>query len=236
MGEHKKPNKKFAVGDVLPSPSTSTGNKKSNTNTARHHVKRRSNGRAHVSKLAPVTNKTEDKPIKRSHSNKSLNRLSISTTKEENNKEASSIREEEEEVEGEENKMHLRSQFVENSNNNSKQLRSQQKLLLQKEQSAIQDENSPSHPKNMLRLTREIEKMSKEYRCVRKYQDPMMDSLLRCQQISQTNTQSFIIEQRKQALFKNNNSTIDTAPTISTDNRWSTFLERLLYGPTYHST
>ncbi|CAO3699805.1 unnamed protein product [Rhizopus stolonifer] len=210
MGEHKKTTKKFAVGEIAPSPSTSTG-KKTNTNTAKHHVKRQSNSRAHVSKLAP-TGKTEEKPMKRSHSNKSLTRLTITT------------KEEEEQVEEEEEKSPLRSQFVE-----SGKLRTQQKLLLQREQSSIQDENSPSHPKNMIRLTREIEKMGKEYRCVRKYQDPMMDSLMRCQQLSQPSTQSFMAEQRKQAVFRN---IIEATATTSSDNRWSTFLERLVYGPT----
>ncbi|RCI03469.1 hypothetical protein CU098_011439 [Rhizopus stolonifer] len=215
MGEHKKTTKKFAVGEIAPSPSTSTG-KKSNTNTSRHHVKRRSNSRAHVSKLAP-TGKAEEKPMKRSHSNKSLTRLTITAREEEE-------RVVEEEEEEEEEKSPLRSQFVE-----SGKLRTQQKLLLQREQSSIQDENSPSHPKNMIRLTREIEKMGKEYRCVRKYQDPMMDSLMRCQQLSQPSTQSFMVEQRKQAVFRN---IIEATATTSTDNRWSTFLERLVYGPT----
>ncbi|KAI8885124.1 hypothetical protein K501DRAFT_284457 [Backusella circina FSU 941] len=72
----KKNNKKFAVGGELPpSPTTSTSKTKRPT---RHHVKRRSSGRVHVTKLAPMARAAEDedkKSIKRSHSQKSLHRL-----------------------------------------------------------------------------------------------------------------------------------------------------------------
>jgi hypothetical protein len=72
----KKNNKKFAVGSELPpSPTTSTSKTKRPT---RHHVKRRSSGRVHVTKLAPMARAAEDedkKSIKRSHSQKSLHRL-----------------------------------------------------------------------------------------------------------------------------------------------------------------
>ena len=92
--EVNKKNKKFAVGggDLPPSPTTSTGTVATNTTTTnkrptRHHVKRRSSGRVHVSKLAPMARAhielDEDlsttvvrKPMKRSQSNKSLTRLS----------------------------------------------------------------------------------------------------------------------------------------------------------------
>ncbi|KAI9258257.1 hypothetical protein BY458DRAFT_492197 [Sporodiniella umbellata] len=230
MGEHKKNSKKFAVGDVAPLPSTSTGNsnKKQNSNSTRHHVKRRPNGRAMSSKLVPTLLAKDEKPMKRSHSNKSLNRLSLMQGEEKTTSQ---------EITQEDNttqKGHLRSQFVDPAgSSHSGKLRTQQKLLLQREQSSIQDENSPSHPKNMIRLTREIEKMGKEYRCVRKYRDPMMDSLLRCQ--NRMPAPSSILEQRKLAVFGHSHPP-ETAATMSADNRWSTFLERLLYGPTYHST
>ncbi|KAI8338897.1 hypothetical protein BC941DRAFT_421522 [Chlamydoabsidia padenii] len=96
--------KKFAVGDMPPSPTTSnTISNTSNTHKkpTRHHVKRRSSGRVHVTKLAPMARAhiqqptTEDddnfedidqqqqqqqhaprKPMKRSHSSKSIHRLS----------------------------------------------------------------------------------------------------------------------------------------------------------------
>ncbi|KAI8646625.1 hypothetical protein BD408DRAFT_399466 [Parasitella parasitica] len=83
----KKP-KKFAVGELPPSPTTSTGTiattAANSKRATRHHVKRRSSGRVHVSKLAPMakahgSNNNEEsderKPIKRSQSNKSLTRL-----------------------------------------------------------------------------------------------------------------------------------------------------------------
>ncbi|KAL9546760.1 hypothetical protein MBANPS3_006506 [Mucor bainieri] len=289
-----KKSKKFAVGDLPPSPTTSTGTITTTTTTTnkrptRHHVKRRSSGRVHVSKLAPMarahSNNNDDneerKPMKRSQSNKSLTRLSSlerkggmtgftpavsnNTTKnhehDQPQPEADHVVEEHEEkvisphsppttppqppttatpldkkptfhvshtipAAPIEQPLHvtadnlvvpdkkatapssntakkplLKSQFVEHANGSSSSnkkvsnvasaaiaqqpsgiTRTQQKLLLQREQSLIHDENNIAHPKNMIRLTREMEKMGKEYRCVRKYQDPMMESLVRCQQ------------------------------------------------------
>ncbi|KAL0087997.1 hypothetical protein J3Q64DRAFT_1315154 [Phycomyces blakesleeanus] len=58
--------------------------------------------------------------------------------------------------------------------------RTQQKLMLQRQHTLVDDENNLAHPRNMIRLTRELERMGREYRCVRRYQDPMMDSLKRC--------------------------------------------------------
>ncbi|ORY96220.1 hypothetical protein BCR43DRAFT_491278 [Syncephalastrum racemosum] len=58
--------------------------------------------------------------------------------------------------------------------------RTQQKLLLQRQHCFVDDENTLAHPRNMLRLTRELERVGREYRCVRRYQDPMLESLARC--------------------------------------------------------
>ncbi|KAI8339105.1 hypothetical protein BC941DRAFT_422095 [Chlamydoabsidia padenii] len=93
--------KKFAVGEMPPSPTISNPISSNTTTThkkpTRHHVKRRSSGRIHVSKLAPLAKvhtqqqpTTEDddnfedieqqqqprRPMKRSHSSKSIHRLS----------------------------------------------------------------------------------------------------------------------------------------------------------------
>ncbi|KAI8989950.1 hypothetical protein BDB01DRAFT_779458 [Pilobolus umbonatus] len=255
--EEYKRTKKFAVGELPPSPSTSTGMTVNTKRASRHHVKRRSSGRVHVSKLAPMaraygnndSDHNEDKkPMKRSQSNKSLQKLPTSERKLALNtltavtvesqlpdcvKElqtphsppttppSKSIDEKRRPLTQDKipappieqtlnatadditvdkaaldtkmrKKSYLRSQFVEKSgikmNNvasaatqSAGMTRTQQKLLLQREQTLVLDENSISHPKNMLRLTREMEKMRKEYRCVRRYQDPMMDSLVRCQ-------------------------------------------------------
>lgn len=292
-----KKSKKFAVGDLPPSPTTSTGTITATTTTTsnkrptRHHVKRRSSGRVHVSKLAPMarahSNNNDDneerKPMKRSQSNKSLTRLSslerkggmtgftpaVSNTTSKNQERDPPAPETEQVVQGQEEEeqvisphsppttpppttatpldkkptfhvshtipaapieqpLHvtadnlvvpdkkatvphstaakkplLKSQFVEHASSKkvsnvasaaiaqqpSGITRTQQKLLLQREQSLIHDENNIAHPKNMIRLTREMEKMGKEYRCVRKYQDPMMESLMRCQQVLDTKKQ-----------------------------------------------
>ncbi|KAI7871658.1 hypothetical protein BDF14DRAFT_1740569 [Spinellus fusiger] len=58
--------------------------------------------------------------------------------------------------------------------------RTQQKLMLQRQHTLVDDENNLAHPRNMIRLTRELERMGREYQCVKKYQDPMMESLIRC--------------------------------------------------------
>ncbi|KAI9482557.1 hypothetical protein BDB00DRAFT_857354 [Zychaea mexicana] len=58
--------------------------------------------------------------------------------------------------------------------------RTQQKLLLQRQHCLVDDENNLGHPRNMLRLTRELERVGREYRCVRRYRDPMLESLQRC--------------------------------------------------------
>lgn len=58
--------------------------------------------------------------------------------------------------------------------------RTQQKLNLQKQQSLVEDESSPIHPRNMQRLNKELEVARREYKCIKRYQDPMQISLLRC--------------------------------------------------------
>jgi hypothetical protein len=52
--------------------------------------------------------------------------------------------------------------------------------MLQKQQAQVEDETSPIHPRNMQKLNRELELVGKEYRCVKRYQDPMRESLVRC--------------------------------------------------------
>lgn len=275
--EQGKKSKKFAVGGELPpSPTTSTtATTTTNKRPTRHHVKRRSSGRVHVSKLAPMaraySNTNEEptdelkKPMKRSQSSKSLTKLTepkISMTVEA--AAAPIIKKEEEDIKPSsppttppaQKKPLLKSQFVETKKMNNVAsaatqqptgiTRTQQKLLLQREQTLIHDENHIAHPKNMIRLTREMEKMGKEYRCVRKYQDPMMDSLKRVQQQQQkrekpshTRTISSSVlpqtsiphlEQRRQILLKTalQHHQIDQ----ENENKWSAsqFLDRLFFG------
>lgn len=58
--------------------------------------------------------------------------------------------------------------------------RTQQKLLLQRQHCLVDDENNLAHPRNMIRLTRELERVGREYRCVKQFRDPMLESLMRC--------------------------------------------------------
>jgi hypothetical protein len=277
MEDQTKKSKKFAMGDLPPSPTTSTTKR-----PTRHHVKRRSSGRVHVSKLAPMARAHEDddkKSMKRSHSSKSLHRLNSNERKLGINGFTAAVapvqlqtaKEQELELENtttttttctddtihnttakstihgitsikepllvraqaapalppveqtlsvtanqlvspdkpvfneqfsppssknsNNTKQLLKSQFVEAPFHNHSKIRvatsqpltnnmtrTQQKLMLQREQTLVSDENSVSHPKNMLRLTREMERIGREYRCVKRYEDPMMASLMRCQQ------------------------------------------------------
>lgn len=66
------------------------------------------------------------------------------------------------------------------SNNMTNLSRTQQKLLLQKQQALVEDENSPVHPRNMHKLNREFDMVGREYRCIKRYEDPMRVSLMRC--------------------------------------------------------
>ncbi|OBZ88107.1 hypothetical protein A0J61_03862 [Choanephora cucurbitarum] len=309
--DQSKKSKKFAVGDLPPSPTTSTGMIGNAKRPTRHHVKRRSSGRVHVSKLAPMARAhaeaDSEKPIKRSQSNKSLSRLSTlerskstsmisltpalddtapdphspPTTPPMKGKETDTIKPTfhvsntmpaapvehtlpvtADDLVTDKKKTFLKSQFVDKKTTlsnaaSSGMTRTQQKLLLQREQSLIHDENHIAHPKNMIRLTREMEKMGKEYRCVRKYQDPMMDSLIRCHEKQQqqkmphklhqrthSSTQLSApvphMEQRRQILLKTalqkqqqeQEQHDESSLSLLDGNRWSAgnLLERLFYG------
>jgi hypothetical protein len=58
--------------------------------------------------------------------------------------------------------------------------RTQQKLMLQRQQVQVEDETSALHPRNMLKINKELECLSKQYKCLKRYQDPMRASLVRC--------------------------------------------------------
>ncbi|ORZ19622.1 hypothetical protein BCR42DRAFT_410133 [Absidia repens] len=57
--------------------------------------------------------------------------------------------------------------------------RTQQKLMLQRQSFLASDKHHLDHPANMKRLTKEMDRMNREYRCVRQYEDPMAESFLR---------------------------------------------------------
>ncbi|KAI9006688.1 hypothetical protein CLU79DRAFT_779349 [Phycomyces nitens] len=272
----------------LPSPTMSTGTTHvPHKKPIRHHVKRKSGGRVHVTKLAPMArahsstavhtdtefdgdHDNERKPMRRSQSQRSLNRLSslerkgglVPMTKSKpqpspsppttpppppppqqsspqkqpihhqrhgsSNKPGFTVSRNAPAAPVEQTfnavannlvvpektcittnatttsavidprKKPLRSQFVEEeeattrprthmsnvasaaSSQPAGMTRTQQKLMLQRQHTLVDDENNLAHPRNMIRLTRELERMGREYRCVRRYQDPMMDSLRRC--------------------------------------------------------
>lgn len=59
------------------------------------------------------------------------------------------------------------------------QSRTQHKMMLQRQSFLADDKNYLDHPDNMRRLTKEIERVNREYRCVRQFQDPFALSVQR---------------------------------------------------------
>lgn len=57
--------------------------------------------------------------------------------------------------------------------------RTQDKLLLQRQSFLADDKNYLNHPDNMKRLTKELERMNKEYRHLKQFCDPFTMSLKR---------------------------------------------------------
>ncbi|ORX59689.1 hypothetical protein DM01DRAFT_1333147 [Hesseltinella vesiculosa] len=57
--------------------------------------------------------------------------------------------------------------------------RTQHKLLLQRQSFLADDKHHVDHPANMKRLTKEIDRVNREYRCLRMYEDPLVESFLR---------------------------------------------------------
>lgn len=60
--------------------------------------------------------------------------------------------------------------------------RTQHKLQLQRLSFLTNDRNYLDHPKNMKRLTKELDRVNREYRCVRRFEDPINESFRRLNQ------------------------------------------------------
>ncbi|KAL1923479.1 uncharacterized protein VTP21DRAFT_8459 [Calcarisporiella thermophila] len=58
--------------------------------------------------------------------------------------------------------------------------RTQQKLFLQRQHVLAEDPNHLAHPRNQRLLKKEMERLNREYVCLRRFEDPIMDSLQRC--------------------------------------------------------
>lgn len=57
--------------------------------------------------------------------------------------------------------------------------RTQHKLLLQRQSFLADDKDYLDHPQNMKRLTKELDRVNREYRSVRQFEDPMAQSFRR---------------------------------------------------------
>jgi hypothetical protein len=64
-------------------------------------------------------------------------------------------------------------------NNVSEWSRTQQKLMLQRQSFLADDKNYLEHPDNMRRLTKELDRVNREYRCLRQFEDPLALSFKR---------------------------------------------------------
>lgn len=60
--------------------------------------------------------------------------------------------------------------------------RTQHKLMLQRQSFLADDKNYLDHPDNMRRLTKELDRVNREYKCLKQYQDPFVLSLKRVMQ------------------------------------------------------
>jgi hypothetical protein len=77
-----------------------------------------------------------------------------------------------------------------NNNNKSAEIsRTQHKLMLQRQSFLADDKNYLDHPDNMRRLTKELDRVNREYRYVKQYQDPFALSLKRVMQQQQQQQQ-----------------------------------------------
>ncbi|ORZ25576.1 hypothetical protein BCR42DRAFT_400458 [Absidia repens] len=65
------------------------------------------------------------------------------------------------------------------NNNQFSASRTQRKLWLQRQSFLADDKNYLDYPSNMKRLTKEIDRVNREYRCLLHYQDPLLDSIKR---------------------------------------------------------
>jgi hypothetical protein len=112
--------------------------------------------------------------------------------------------------------------------------RTQQKLLLQRQHFLADDENNLAHPRNQLRLTKEMEHMDREYMYLRRYQDPMTDSLIRCvkkQQrstLSPSHSESSAIRHSHPQRSLSSRSIQDAHLTSDNTKRWSSTASNLL--------
>ncbi|KAI9295605.1 hypothetical protein K502DRAFT_364877 [Neoconidiobolus thromboides FSU 785] len=65
------------------------------------------------------------------------------------------------------------------SNAGSTISRTQAKLMLQRQHSYNEDESSLNHPQNQIKLSKELDKINREFLWLRKYHNPVQDSLTR---------------------------------------------------------
>ncbi|CAO3633795.1 unnamed protein product [Mucor fragilis] len=94
--------------------------------------------------------------------------------------------------------------------------RTQHKLMLQRQSFLADDKNYLDHPDNMRRLTKELDRVNREYKCVKQFQDPLALSIKRVTEL----------QQQQMPLLVSN-----TPPTSSAASSWSSSCSSLSIPP-----
>ncbi|KAH8554328.1 hypothetical protein BGW37DRAFT_484323 [Umbelopsis sp. PMI_123] len=106
--------------------------------------------------------------------------------------------------------------------------RTQHKLLLQRQHVFASDKNYLAHPANMLRLTKEMDRVNREYHQVRKFEDPMTASLRRVAQRLADSKHEFALQHHAERLSRSSSaSSLSSASSSSTPDATSRGTEYL---------
>ncbi|KAI8877686.1 hypothetical protein K501DRAFT_288264 [Backusella circina FSU 941] len=116
--------------------------------------------------------------------------------------------------------------YIDHSNYNDRKRhhhevnRTQHKLQLQRLSFLTNDKDYIDHPANMKRLTKELERVNREYRSVRRFQDPLSESLKRLSQ------QHWNIPQTSSSISINTTSSSSSSAASSTSSERGNFMSR----------
>ncbi|KAL9549922.1 hypothetical protein MBANPS3_004980 [Mucor bainieri] len=76
--------------------------------------------------------------------------------------------------------------------------RTQHKLMLQRQSFLADDKNYLDHPDNMRRLTKELDRVNREYKCVKQFQDPLALSIKRVTELQQQQQMPLLVSNTPQ--------------------------------------
>ncbi|KAM3580028.1 hypothetical protein VKS41_007747 [Umbelopsis sp. WA50703] len=106
--------------------------------------------------------------------------------------------------------------------------RTQHKLLLQRQYVFAADRNYLAHPKNMLRLTKEMDRVNREYHQVRKFEDPMAESLRRItSRLAGNNNKQAEITAEQLSRCSSTSSLSSTSSSSTPDTKASEYVKKI---------